>query len=62
MYKAQGGLSETEECTLNGSTLFISIIINAQIPYKFKQPQLDQYDGKGDPITYILMFKTKMML
>ena len=62
MYKAQGGLSETKECTLNGSTLFISSIINAQMPHKFKLPQLDQYDGKGDPITYILMFKTKMML
>ena len=33
-----------------------------EIPTKFKLPQLDQYDGTGDPITHISSFYTKMML
>ena len=32
------------------------------IPSKFKVPQLDQYDGTGDPVSHVSMFRTKMML
>ena len=60
--KARTGPRKEDECVLEGTTPFISRIVKTEIPSKFKLPQLDQYDGTGDPITHISSFQTKMML
>ena len=60
--KAQTVPRKEGECVLEGITPFIIRIVRTEIPSKFKLPQLDQYDGTGDPITHISSFRTKMML
>ena len=62
MHKVRTGPDEIEECILDRITLFINSIMTTQIPSKFKVPSLDQYDGTGDPIAHVSMFRTKMML
>ena len=60
--KAKTGLRKEDECILEATSPFISRIMKTEIPTKFKVPQLDQYDGMGDPITHISSFRIKMML
>ena len=43
-------------------TPFTSKIIQTEIPAKFKLPQLEQFDGTGDPISHVSTFRIKMML
>ena len=41
---------------------FIASIISHPLPFKFKMPTLDSYDGTQDPCHYIATFKTTMHL
>ena len=47
---------------MDGSTPFVHSIMATLIPSKFKVPHLDQYDGTGDHVAHVSMFRTKMML
>ena len=62
IHKVRMGADEIEECILDESTPFIHGIMATQIPSKFKIPTLDSYDGTGDPVAHVSMFRTKMML
>ena len=39
---------------------FIAPIMSYPLPYKFKMPTLDSYDGTRDPCDHIATFKTTM--
>ena len=62
MHKVRTGLNEIEECILDGSTPFINSIMATQIPSKIKVLSLYQYDGTGDLIAYVSMFRMKIIL
>ena len=62
LHKARTEPDEIKECILDGSTPFVHIIMATLIPSKFKVPPLDQYDGTGDPVAYVSIFRMKMIL
>lgn len=62
IHKARAGPRKEDECVLEGTTPFISRINHTKIPSKFKLPQMDQFDGIGDLVNHVSLFRTKMML
>ena len=60
--KTRMGPRKEEERVLEAIIPFISRINQTEMPTKFKLPQLEQFDGTGDPISHVSSFRIKMML
>ena len=41
---------------------FIEEITEIVVPHKFRQPQMESYDGSGSPIDYVPTYKSRMAL
>ena len=62
MQRAKTGPRKEDEYVMEATLPFVSKILEAEIPNKFKLPQLSIFDGMGDPVIHIASFRNKMIL
>ena len=62
MQKAKIGPRKEDECVMEATLPFVRKIMEAEIPIKFKLPQLPVFNGMGDPVIHIASFRNKMIL
>ena len=60
--KAKTGPRKEDECVMEATLPFVNKIIDAEIPAKFKLPQLLVFDGMGEPVIHIASFHNNMIL
>ena len=60
--KAKTRLRKEEERVMEASLPFISEILETEIPTKFKLPPLSVFDGMGNLVIHIALYRNKMIL
>ena len=62
MARNMGKKSAYDLTSTDTRSSFIDDIIGVVVPQKFKQPQMESYDGSGSPVDHVHTYKSWMAL